>query len=76
MSAYGLPGFRAVRAVAIATPEPGFAALCARSLAHGVRCAPAYPEGFSAGDLTSQQALALKASRQRAISLPLPSCSQ
>jgi len=52
LSAYGLLAFCAVYTIAVATPGPGVAALLARSLAHGVRGAPAYIAGFLVGDLT------------------------
>ena len=52
MSAYGFLAFCAVYTLAVATPGPGVAALLARSLAHGVRGAPAYIAGFLVGDLT------------------------
>jgi threonine/homoserine/homoserine lactone efflux protein len=51
VSAYGLLAFCAVYALAVATPGPGIAALLARSLAHGMRGAPAYIAGFLVGDL-------------------------
>lgn len=51
MSAYGFLAFCAVYALAVATPGPGIAALLARSLAHGMRGAPAYVAGFLVGDL-------------------------
>jgi threonine/homoserine/homoserine lactone efflux protein len=52
VSTYGFLAFCAVYAVAVATPGPGIAALLARSLAHGMRGAPAYVAGFLVGDLT------------------------
>lgn len=52
MSAYGFLAFCAVYTIAVATPGPGVAALLARSLAHGMRGAPAYIAGFLVGDLT------------------------
>src|SRR5688572_7407815 len=51
MSIYGLMTFCAVYALAVATPGPGIAAIIARSLAHGVRGAPAFMAGFVVGDL-------------------------
>jgi threonine/homoserine/homoserine lactone efflux protein len=52
VSTYGFLAFCAVYSLAVATPGPGIAALLARSLAHGVRGAPAYVAGFLVGDLT------------------------
>jgi threonine/homoserine/homoserine lactone efflux protein len=51
VSTYGWLAFCAVYAIAVATPGPGIAALLARSLAHGMRGAPAYIAGFLVGDL-------------------------
>jgi len=51
MTIYGLLTFCAVYALAVATPGPGIAAIIARSLAHGVRGAPAFMAGFIVGDL-------------------------
>lgn len=51
MTLYGLFAFCAVYALAVATPGPGVAAIIARSLAHGVRGAPAFIAGFVIGDL-------------------------
>jgi threonine/homoserine/homoserine lactone efflux protein len=51
MTIYGLLTFCAVYALAVATPGPGIAAIIARSLAHGVRGAPAFMAGFVVGDL-------------------------
>jgi len=48
---YGLLTFCAVYTLAVATPGPGIAAIIARSLAHGVRGAPAFIAGFVVGDL-------------------------
>ena len=50
MSVYGLLTFCAVYALAVATPGPGVAAIIARSLAHGLRGAPAFIAGFVVGD--------------------------
>ncbi|MEO8063804.1 MAG: LysE family translocator [Pseudomonadota bacterium] len=50
MSVYGLLTFCAVYALAVATPGPGVAAIIARSLAHGLRGAPAFIGGFVVGD--------------------------
>jgi threonine/homoserine/homoserine lactone efflux protein len=50
MSLYGLLTFCAVYALAVATPGPGVAAVIARSLAHGLRGAPAFIAGFVVGD--------------------------
>src|SRR3954463_6096114 len=47
----GLLTFCAVYALAVATPGPGIAAIIARSLAHGLRGAPAFIAGFMLGDL-------------------------
>jgi threonine/homoserine/homoserine lactone efflux protein len=52
MSLYGLLTFCAVYALAVATPGPGVAAVIARSLAHGLRGAPAFIAGFVVGDFT------------------------
>ena len=51
MSFYGLLTFCAVYALAVAAPGPGVAAVIARSLAHGLRGAPAFIAGFMIGDL-------------------------
>ncbi|HEV7609939.1 MAG TPA: LysE family translocator [Steroidobacteraceae bacterium] len=51
MTIYGLLTFCAVYALAVATPGPGIAAVIARSLAHGLKGAPAFIAGFMAGDL-------------------------
>jgi threonine/homoserine/homoserine lactone efflux protein len=51
MTIYGLLTFCAVYALAVATPGPGVAAIIARSLAHGLRGAPAFIAGFVVGDL-------------------------
>jgi len=51
MTIYGLLTFCAVYALAVATPGPGIAAIIARSLAHGLRGAPAFIAGFIIGDL-------------------------
>jgi threonine/homoserine/homoserine lactone efflux protein len=51
MTFYGLLTFCAVYALAVATPGPGIAAIIARSLAHGLRGAPAFIAGFMLGDL-------------------------
>jgi|SRR5881394_3064856 len=51
MTIYGLLTFCAVYALAVATPGPGVAAVIARSLAHGLKGAPAFIAGFMAGDL-------------------------
>ena len=50
MSIYGLLTFCAVYALAVATPGPGVAAIIARSLAHGLKGAPAFIAGFVVGD--------------------------
>jgi len=52
MSIYGLLTFCAVYALAVATPGPGIAAIIARSLAHGLKGAPAFIGGMIIGDLT------------------------
>jgi threonine/homoserine/homoserine lactone efflux protein len=52
VSLYGFLAFCAVYLLAVATPGPGVTALLARSLAHGMRGAPAYIAGFLIGDLT------------------------
>jgi threonine/homoserine/homoserine lactone efflux protein len=46
----GLLTFCAVYALAVATPGPGVAAIIARSLAHGLKGAPAFIAGFVVGD--------------------------
>jgi threonine/homoserine/homoserine lactone efflux protein len=51
MSMYGFAGFCAVYLLAVATPGPGVAAVLTRSLAHGMRGAPAFIAGFWIGDL-------------------------
>jgi len=51
MSLYGLAAFCAVYLLAVATPGPGVTAVLARSLAHGMRGAPAFIAGFVIGDL-------------------------
>ena len=51
MTLYGLLTFCAVYTLAVATPGPGIAAIVARSLAHGVRGAPAFIAGFVVGDM-------------------------
>ncbi|MEO8019741.1 MAG: LysE family translocator [Pseudomonadota bacterium] len=51
MTIYGLLTFCAVYALAVATPGPGIAAVIARSLAHGLKGAPAFIGGFVVGDL-------------------------
>jgi threonine/homoserine/homoserine lactone efflux protein len=51
MTIYGLLTFCAVYALAVATPGPGIAAVIARSLAHGLKGAPAFIAGFLVGDL-------------------------
>ena len=51
MTIYGLPTFCAVYALAVAAPGPGVAAVIARSLAHGLKGAPAFIGGFMVGDL-------------------------
>jgi len=51
MTGYGLLTFCAVYALAVARPGPGVAAIIARSLAHGMRGAPAFVAGFMLGDL-------------------------
>jgi len=51
MTVYGLLTFCAVYAIAVATPGPGIAAVIARSLAHGLKGAPAFIAGFVVGDL-------------------------
>jgi threonine/homoserine/homoserine lactone efflux protein len=50
LTVYGLLTFCAVYALAVATPGPGVAAIIARSLAHGLRGAPAFIAGFVVGD--------------------------
>jgi threonine/homoserine/homoserine lactone efflux protein len=52
MTLYGFMGFCAVYLLAVATPGPGVAAVLTRSLAHGMRGAPAFIAGFLLGDLT------------------------
>jgi threonine/homoserine/homoserine lactone efflux protein len=47
----GFMGFCAVYLLAVATPGPGVAAVLTRSLAHGMRGAPAFIAGFLLGDL-------------------------
>ena len=51
MTLAGLLTFSAVYALAVATPGPGVAAIIARSLAHGLKGAPAFIGGMMAGDL-------------------------
>ena len=51
MTFYGLAVFGLVYALAVATPGPGVAAVIARSLARGMRGAPAFIAGFLIGDL-------------------------
>jgi threonine/homoserine/homoserine lactone efflux protein len=51
MSFYGFAAFCAVYLLAVATPGPGVAAVLTRSLAHGMRGAPAFIAGFLVGDL-------------------------
>jgi threonine/homoserine/homoserine lactone efflux protein len=51
MSLYGFAAFCAVYLLAVATPGPGVAAVLTRSLAHGMRGAPAFIAGFLVGDL-------------------------
>jgi threonine/homoserine/homoserine lactone efflux protein len=51
MTIYGLLTFCAVYALAVAAPGPGVAYVIARSLAHGLRGAPATIAGFVVGDL-------------------------
>ena len=51
MTSTGLLTFCAVYALAVATPGPGVAAIIARSLAHGLKGAPAFIAGFVVGDL-------------------------
>lgn len=51
MTFLGLLTFSAVYALAVATPGPGIAAIIARSLAHGLRGAPAFILGFLVGDM-------------------------
>jgi threonine/homoserine/homoserine lactone efflux protein len=51
MTLYGLLTFCAVYALAVAAPGPGVAAVIARSLAHGLKGAPAFIAGFMVGDL-------------------------
>jgi threonine/homoserine/homoserine lactone efflux protein len=51
MSLYGFAAFCAVYLLAVATPGPGVAAVLSRSLAHGMRGAPAFIAGFLVGDL-------------------------
>jgi threonine/homoserine/homoserine lactone efflux protein len=52
MTIYGFLTFCAVYVLAVATPGPGIAAIVARSLAHGLKGAPAFIAGFVIGDLT------------------------
>jgi threonine/homoserine/homoserine lactone efflux protein len=52
MTLYGFMGFCAVYLLAVAIPGPGVAAVLTRSLAHGMRGAPAFIAGFLLGDLT------------------------
>jgi threonine/homoserine/homoserine lactone efflux protein len=59
MSLYGLLIFVAVYALAVATPGPGVAAIIARSLARGLKGAPAFIAGFLIGDLIWFTAAAL-----------------
>jgi threonine/homoserine/homoserine lactone efflux protein len=51
MSLYGFVAFCTVYLLAVATPGPGVAAVLTRSLAHGMRGAPAFITGFLIGDL-------------------------
>jgi threonine/homoserine/homoserine lactone efflux protein len=51
MSFYGFVAFCTVYLLAVATPGPGVAAVLTRSLAHGMRGAPAFIGGFLIGDL-------------------------
>jgi threonine/homoserine/homoserine lactone efflux protein len=51
MTIYGLLTFCAVYALAVAAPGPGVAYIIARSLAHGLKGAPATIAGFVVGDL-------------------------
>jgi threonine/homoserine/homoserine lactone efflux protein len=51
MTLYGFMAFCAVYSLAVATPGPGVAAVLTRSLAHGMRGAPAFIAGFLLGDL-------------------------
>jgi threonine/homoserine/homoserine lactone efflux protein len=51
MTIYGLLTFCAVYALAVAAPGPGVAFVIARSLAHGLKGAPATIAGFLVGDL-------------------------
>jgi threonine/homoserine/homoserine lactone efflux protein len=51
MTIYGLLTFSAVYAAAVATPGPGVAAMIARTLAQGLRGAPAFIFGILVGDL-------------------------
>jgi threonine/homoserine/homoserine lactone efflux protein len=51
MTFYGLLTFCAVYTLAVATPGPGIAAIVARSLAHGLKGAPAFIAGFVVGDM-------------------------
>lgn len=51
MTLCGFMGFCAVYLLAVATPGPGVAAVLTRSLAHGMRGAPAFIAGFLLGDL-------------------------
>jgi threonine/homoserine/homoserine lactone efflux protein len=51
MTIYGLLTFCAVYTLTVATPGPGVAAVIARSLAHGLKGAPAFIAGFMVGDL-------------------------
>ena len=52
MTLAGILTFCAVYALAVATPGPGIAAIIARSLAHGLKGAPAFIGGMALGDLT------------------------
>jgi threonine/homoserine/homoserine lactone efflux protein len=51
MSPYGFAAFCITYLLAVATPGPGVTAVIARSLAHGMRGAPAFIAGFVVGDL-------------------------
>ena len=51
MSLYGFVAFCTVYLLAVATPGPGVTAVLTRSLAHGMRGAPAFIAGFLIGDL-------------------------
>jgi threonine/homoserine/homoserine lactone efflux protein len=51
VSLYGFLTFCAVYTLAVASPGPGVAAVVARSLARGMRGAPAFIAGFLVGDL-------------------------